>query len=144
MRDWKAALLAATVMFSSPDPAAAACAQRDIAGNWDLYFLTDNGEGLPIWLSCPLQFLASGSVRSGGRCSSGQAAGLSLTIPVVSGRLAVTQGCIVSGGLNFRLPDGVTASLRVERATMAPGKDVFLGVGIDPPNGQITVNAVRR
>jgi hypothetical protein len=140
MRHWKAALVIATVMFGSVDPAAAACAQRDIAGNWDLYFTLDDGTGLPVWLSCSLQILASGSVRSGPRCLSGRP---DRTFPIVGGRLTVDQSCIVSGALNLQT-GGRTFPLRVQRATMAPGKDVFLGVGIDPPAGQITVDAVRR
>jgi hypothetical protein len=140
MRHWGAALLAAIVMFGNVDPAAAACAQRDIVGDWDLYFTLDDGTGLQVWLSCSLQILAGGSVRPGPRCLSGRPG---FTLPVVGGRLAVDQSCIVSGALNLRT-GGRTFPLRVQRATMAPGKDVFLGVGIDPPAGQITVNAVRR
>lgn len=105
--------------------AQAACAQADLAGNWQLYAMTDATDG-GGWIRCAINIGATATnnvkLAVGGICRS--EAGQNFTITQAGSAIVVSPACAISGTVKTNV-----ANLTFTQGTMSLDQTRFSGVG---------------
>ena len=118
-------------------PAWAACAKRDLAGNYQLY-VSFVEAGMLGWTRCTLVVDNKGNVKSGTQCRDFD--GFAFTI--TGGSLAITSSCKVTGNIT----DSDGDSSVIDHAQFDLSRAILTGVGHDVGDSSdtFTFTALRR
>jgi len=105
--------------------AQAACAQTDLAGNWQLYAMTDATVG-GGWIRCAVNIaptvVNNVKLAAGGICRTED--GVNLTITQAGSTIRVSPACAITGTVRTNV-----AALTFTQGTMSIDQTRFSGVG---------------
>jgi hypothetical protein len=121
--------VAIALFAGSAGGAWAACAPRDLGGEWQFYNTWwEDGLGLN-WSRCLIEMDKTGAVLAVTECEDSDVAGV-FDPDVFAGQMSIAPDCVITGFVQF----GETSSeeeIAVTHATMNTRKGMIVGVGED-------------